>query len=50
MSKKYFVAIEVVYSDEVYASSEEDAINKVIRNCPYDIDSGVEPCVEEVQE
>ena len=50
MSRKYFVAIDVVYCDEVYANNEEDAIKKVIENCPYDIDASVEPCVEEVEE
>lgn len=47
---KYFVSIDVVYSDVVEAESEDDAIDIVINNCPYDNDASVEPFVEEVKE
>ena len=43
---KYYVAIDVVYTDVVEANNEEEAIEKVINSCPYDNDPSVEPCVE----
>lgn len=43
---KYYVAIEVVYTDVVEADSEDEAIDIVINNCPFDNDSGIEPVVE----
>lgn len=48
--KKYYVCIEVLYGDEVYAEDEDDAINKVIESCPFDNDSNIEPYVEEIKE
>lgn len=48
--KKYYVCIDVVYSDEVYAEDEDEAIRKVIENCPFDNDSSVEPYVEEIED
>lgn len=33
---KYSVSIEVVYTDIVEADSEEEAIDIVMANCPYD--------------
>ena len=48
--KKYSVTIDVIYSDTVEAETEEDAIEMVMNNCPYDNDASVEPYVEEVEE
>ena len=48
--KKYYVSIDVVYTEEVYANSKEEAIKKVIYNCPYDNDASVDPCCEEIDE
>ena len=44
---KYYVSIDVVYSETVEAESEEEALQKVINNCDFDIDPSVEPYVEE---
>ena len=37
--KKYFVSAMVVYYDEVYADSEEEAKDKFCLTCPYDVDA-----------
>lgn len=48
--KKYYVCIDVVYGDEVYAEDEDEAIRKVIESCPFDNDSSVEPYVREIED
>ena len=40
----------VIYTDEVYADNEEDAIRQVIESCPYDNDDSVEPYVKTIKE
>lgn len=47
---KYYVAIDVIYTDEVYANDEDEAIEKVINSCPFDNDGSIEPYVEEVED
>jgi len=37
--KEYYVSAMVVYDDNVYANSEEEAIDKFIANCLYDVDA-----------
>lgn len=36
---KYYVALMVLYSDEVEANSPEEAADIVMDNCPYDMDT-----------
>lgn len=51
--KEYYVSAMVVYNDEVYADSEEEAINKFMANCFYDVDAStieVEAITEELPE
>ena len=47
---KYSVSIEVVYTDIVEADSEEEAIDIVMANCPYDFLPSYDPCVEIIGE
>lgn len=46
---KYRVIIQVVYTDSVEAESEQEAIQEVLDNCPYDNASEVEPVVEKIE-
>lgn len=51
--KEYYVSAMVVYDDEVYANSEEEAIDKFVANCLYDVDAStieVEAITEELPE
>ena len=48
--KKYYVCIDVVYDDEVYAEDKDEAIRKVIESCPFDNDPSVKPYVEEIED
>lgn len=45
--KEYLVSIDVIYTDTVYANSKEEAIEKAINECPYDVEPSCEPYVEE---
>lgn len=47
---KYFVSLEVIYSDTVEADSEEEAVEKVMNNCPYDNEPSCEPYVKKIEE
>ena len=45
--KEYLVSMDVIYTDTVYANSKEEAIEKAINECPYDVEPSCEPYVEE---
>lgn len=47
---KYRVVLEVVYSTEVEADNEEEAIEQALAECPYDNADEVEPIVEPIDE
>lgn len=47
---KYFVSLEVIYSDTVEADSAEEAVEKVMCNCPYDNEPSCEPYVKKIEE
>lgn len=46
--KKYFVALEVIYPIIVEADNEEEAVDKALDECPYDVDG--EPAVSLYEE
>lgn len=51
--REYYVSAMVVYDDNVYADSEEEAIDKFMANCLYDVDAStieVEAITEELPE
>lgn len=51
--KTYFVSAMVVYTDEINADSEEDAKDKFVASCLYDVDENtieVEAITEELKE
>lgn len=50
MSKEYFVSMDVIYTDNVYADSEEEAIEIAMANCPYDVEPNSEIYVEEEEQ
>lgn len=45
--KEYLVSMDVIYTDTVYANSKEEAIEKAINECPYDVEPNSEIYVEE---
>lgn len=48
MRKNYFVLLSVNYHENVSAENEEEAITKVINNCPYEKNNYAEPFVVEI--
>ena len=40
----YNISAKVVYSDQIEAETEEEALDKFIDDCPYDIDSNTIEC------
>lgn len=44
--KKYFVSAMVVYIDTVYAESEEEAKDKFVEICPFDVDGDTIEVIE----
>ena len=48
--KKYIISAMVVYCDQIEENSKEEAINRFIYNCPYDIDGDTIECEEESEE
>lgn len=44
------VSAMVVYSDQIEAENEKEALDKFKSNCPYDIDSNTIECMEEEEE
>ena len=42
----YNISAMVVYSDQIEAENEADAIDKFCADCPYDIDSNTIECEE----
>jgi len=43
----YNISAMVVYSDQIEAENEEEAINKFEADCPYDIDGNTIECEED---
>ena len=43
----YNISAMVVYSDQIEAENEEEAIDKFEADCPYDIDGSTIECEED---
>jgi hypothetical protein len=40
----YNISAMVVYSDQIEAETEEEALDKFMDDCPYDVDSNTIEC------
>lgn len=43
----YYISAMVVYSDQIEAENEKEAVAKFVADCPYDIDSDTIECEED---